>query len=693
MTAKIQRGLVVLFLGLGAWVTATARPLTVEDLVGFDRLSQPVASPDGQSVLYTLRETQLSSNRGSFAIYRLKLNQLNSQPTRISSKDASAQDAHFSNDGRAIYYLANHNDTSQLFRVAVNTKDDSVATPQLASSLPLDIDAYWLSPDGRHILLSLSVYADCDSVTCTADRYKTVTQRPSQGQLYTQLFIRHWDQYSDGRRSQLFLGTLDAEGKLEASLIRLTHIDGDIPSKPFGGESEVAFSPDGKQVYFTVRLAGKTEPWSTNFDIYSIDLDGRNLRNLTVNNLAWDTDPLLSADGKTMYYRAMSVPGAEADKFRIMSMDLKTGVRKELSPNFDRSAGNLQFTANGKGLLTSVDDHGNHVLYVINLKNGSAEALTERGHVADFVSTRNGIVVALDSLTHPADLYQLDGRGHLNPLTHVNDAKLAEIEFSQPSVFTFKGFNNDTVQGTVFKPVGYKPGQKYPVAFLIHGGPQGSWTDSFSYRWNPQTYAGLGYAVVTIDFHGSTGYGQAFTDAISEHWGDRPLEDLQKGWAAALSQYEFLDGRRACALGASYGGFMINWIAGHWHTPASGSWRCLVNHDGIFDSRAMYYTTEELWFEEHENGGTPWSNPAAYEKFNPVNAVNEWRVPMLVVQGAHDYRVPIGQGIGTFTALQRRGIESELLMFPTENHWVLSPQNSLQWHHSVEAWLKQWLQQ
>jgi dipeptidyl aminopeptidase/acylaminoacyl peptidase len=695
MLVKSHRGWVVLVLGLGLGMGqwAQTRPLTVEDLVGFNRISQPVVSPDGQTLVYNVRETVLAANKAHTGLYALQLSSPTSSASRITPSTLNPQDPHFSPDGQALYFLSTHNDVTQLFRANHSNKTATFDTPTVVSALPVDIDAYWLSPDSHHVLLSIAVYPDCETLACTAERLKKTAEHPTQGQVYTQLFVRHWDQYSDGRRSQLFVGTLDDNGKLAGAVSRLTHIDGDIPSKPFGGESEVSFSKDGNTVYFNVRVAGKSEPWSTNFDIYSINLDGHNLKNLTESNLAWDADPLPSADGQTLYYRAMSVAGAEADRFRVMSLDLKTGSRKEVAPNFDRSVGALQWSADGKNLLTTVDDHGTHLLYLINPKNGSAKALTERGHVSEFVPTRNGMIIALDSLTHPTDLYRLDGKGSVTALTHVNEDKLAAIEFSQPEVFSFKGYNNEPVQGTVFKPVGYKPGQSYPVAFLIHGGPQGSWMDSFSYRWNPQTYAGLGYAVVTIDFHGSTGYGQAFTDSISEHWGDRPLEDLQKGWAQALSQYPFLDGKRACALGASYGGFMINWIAGHWHTPSSGAWRCLVNHDGVFDTRAMYYTTEELWFAEHENGGTPWTRPDAFEKFNPAAAVGEWRIPMLVVQGARDYRVPIGQGISAFTALQRRGIESELLLFPTENHWVLSPQNSIQWHHSVEAWLKRWLPQ
>ena len=252
--------------------------------------------------------------------------------------------------------------------------------------------------------------------------------------------------------------------------------------------------------------------------------------------------------------------------------------------------------------------------------------------------------------------------------------------------FSFTGWNGDTVYGYVVKPADFDPAKTYPVAFLIHGGPQGSMANDFHYRWNPQVYAGAGFAAVMIDFHGSTGYGQTFTDSISQHWGDRPLEDLQKGWAAALAKYPFLDGGRACALGASYGGFMVNWIAGNWNAP----FKCFVSHDGEVDTRSMGFTTEELWFDEWERGGTPWEVPENYERFNPFNHVKDWVKPMLIVHSAKDYRISIDQGIGAFTILQRRGVPSRFLTFPDENHWVLKPQNSVQWHDEVLGWIKRW---
>jgi len=300
------------------------------------------------------------------------------------------------------------------------------------------------------------------------------------------------------------------------------------------------------------------------------------------------------------------------------------------------------------------------------------------------------IAVSQANLQSGAQLYKLKlGSNQMMQLTHQNEALLANVKFGDYEQFSFAGAKGETVYGYVVKPWNAKSGGKYPIAFLVHGGPQGSFGNEWGYRWNPQTYAGAGYAVVMIDFHGSTGYGQAFTDAISQDWCGAPLEDLQKGMAAAVAKFPWLDRSRACALGASYGGYMMNWIEGNW----ADGFRCIVNHDGVFDTRSMYYSTEELWFNEWENGGPYYAVPGKHEQFNPANYVTKWKTPMLVVQGDLDFRIPTTQGLGAFTALQRQGIESKLVVFPDENHWVLKPANSVLWHHTVLDWLDQHLKQ
>jgi dipeptidyl aminopeptidase/acylaminoacyl peptidase len=667
---------------------AASHPFDVHDLVMMNRVGDPQLSPDGSKVAFQMRETGYAENRGVTGIWVLDLATKDAKPVRMTDKALNASSPRWSADGKSVYYLAQAkgDEYTRVWRMAATPG----SAPQSETPWPADINTFKLSPDGATILLSIDVYEDCAEHLCTKRPPKAGIEKTT-GKIYDRLFVRHWDTWSDGRRSQLYIAPAltPRGGKASVALPRLLSkgIDGDVPSKPFGDDTEFAFSPDGKTVYFDVRIAGKTEPWSTNFDVYSVPSDGSSApKNLTAANLAWDAYPLPSHDGKTLYYLAMKVPGFEADRFGIMALDLASGKTQELDPKWDSSAGPLQLSADGKTLYTTTDDNGDHPLFAIDIASGKATRLVGDGTVAAFDAGAKGdIIIERHDFEHPADLYRY-ADGKLAQITEVNAARLADVRFSKATWFTFKGWNNETVHGYVMPPVDVKPGQKYPVAFLIHGGPQSPWTNEFHYRWTPETYAGAGFGVVAINFHGSPGYGQAFTDSISQHWGDRPLEDLQKGWAAALKQFPYLDGSRACALGASYGGYMTYWIAGVWNQP----WKCLVDHDGVFDTRMMYYATEELWFEEHENGGTQYEHPQNYEKFNPIDHVKDWRVPMLVVHSDRDYRIPLSQGLSAFTALQRRGIPSEFLHFPDENHWVQKPHNSVLWHDTVLGWLKKY---
>jgi dipeptidyl aminopeptidase/acylaminoacyl peptidase len=673
---------------LAADADATApHPFSIRDLVMMDRVGDPQLSPDGRYALFAVRATDYAANKGVTSIYVMDLDKP-PQAVKVVEKGSSAR---WAPDGKSIYYVAPKDGTAQVFHRGFDAGQGGkglalTASPgEAITDAPLDVNAFKLSPDGSKLLLSYEVFTDCADLSCTKERLDGREKDKSTGTVYDKLFVRHWDTWADGRRNQLFIA--DANTPSQPVLLS-KGIDGDVPGKPEGSEDEFSFSPDGKMVFFDVRIAGKTEPWSTNFDIYGVPADGSaNPTNLTADNLAWDANPLVSPDGKTLYYTAMKEPGSEADRFGIWALDLASGSKHEVNPSWDRSSGALQISADGKTLYTTADDNGQHPLFAIDVATGKATTLVTDGSVSAYAVGAKKILLSRDDLKRPADLYTADLKGKgLKQITHYNAKRLKAAQVGEPEFFTFKGWNNETVQGYVVKPVGYKKGKTYPVAFIIHGGPQGAMTNSWSYRWNAQTYAGQGFAVVTVNFHGSTGYGQAFTNAISGDWGGKPLEDLKDGWAAALQKYSFLDGNRACALGASYGGYMVYWMAGNWNQP----WKCFVDHDGVFDARAMYYDTEELWFEEKENGGTQFDHPENYERFNPINHVKDWRVPMLIVHSGHDFRIPDTQGLGAFTALQRRGIPSKLLHFPDENHWVLKPQNSVQWHETVNAWLKQW---
>ena len=664
---------------------AAPRGFTVEDMVSMERVGSPAVSPDATRVVYTVRETDLAKNRGHTELWMIDLRASKPVPQRLTSNAASSSDPEWSASGDAVYFLSGRSGSSQVWRLPIAGGEATRVT-----DLALDVDNFRLAPNGDRIALSMAVFRDCPDLACTKVRVDKTEQDKTRGKVYDRLFVRHWDTWSDGRNAVLFSAPIDSSGRVSAAPTSVSgSLDGDVPSKPFGDREEYRFSPDGKTIVFSVRIAGKTEAWSTNFDLFSVPAAGGAApRNLTPENPAWDAKATYSPDGRTIAYLAMARPGFEADRYQIMLMDVASGAKRKLAESWDRSPGSIAWSADGKTLVADAEDMGNHRLFAVDAASGKVRALTDRGSIGAFDVRRDTVVYAQSNLQSGAQLFSVKlGGGKAVQLTHQNEDRLADVKFGDFEQFSFAGANGDTVHGYVMKPWNAAPGAKYPIAFLVHGGPQGSFGNGWSYRWNPQVYAGAGYATVFIDFHGSTGYGQKFTDSISGDWGGKPLEDLQKGLAAAVAKYPWLDRERSCALGASYGGYMMNWIEGNW----PNGFKCIVNHDGVFDARGMAYASEEQWFTDWESGGTYFNVPDNYERFNPVNFVSKWKTPMLVVQGDLDFRIPTTQGLGTFTALQRRGIESRLMVFPDENHWVLKPGNSLLWHHTVLGWLDQHL--
>jgi acylaminoacyl-peptidase len=670
-------------------------PFNATDLVLLERVSDPHISPDGHWVAYQLLETDLAGNRSLSSLWLAPIPEgrvPGSEPRyarRLTAPGVSSYAPRWRSDGKLLFFLSTRSGTAQVWRL-----DLAGGEAQPSTHGPLEVGSFSLAPDGRHLVVSMHVFPDCDTLDCSKHRFEERAAHKEAGRLYDRLFIRHWDFWADGTRSQLFVYALDEQGIALGTPVWLTRgLDADMPSKPFGDDNEWSFTPDSRELIFAARIAGQREPWSTNFDLYRVGIDGAAPpRNLTADNPAWDTGPAVSPDGRTLAYRAMKRPGFEADRFGVLLKDLITGETRELVPDWDRSALALRWSGDGRVIYTVAYDEGQRRLFEIELASRRIVPLSNLGTLRGFDAGRSGVVYALDNLGGPAQLYHVDLRNAtVAQFTHHDGEKLAGFTLGEYQPFTFRGWNNEPVHAYLVKPVGYEAGRKYPVVLLIHGGPEESLGNEFHYSWNAQTFAGAGYAVLLIDFHGSPGYGQAFTDAVRGHWGDRPLEDLQKGWSYALGAFPFLDGTRACALGGSYGGYMVNWIEGNWRVGGSSPWKCLVSHDGVFDSRMMGYTTDELWFEEWEHEGAPFEQPQNYERFNPVNHVADWSVPMLVIHGGLDYRVPLEQGIGAFTALQRRGIASQFLYFPDEGHWVLKPQDTVQWHETVEAWLKRWM--
>ena len=671
-----------LLVGAGTALAADTHPFSVHDMLAMDRISDPRLSPDGRLVAFTVRVTDLDANKGRTDIYLADVD--GTWTKRLTSHEASDTSPRWSRDGKWLYFLSARSGSQQVWRLSMAGGEAEAVTHE-----PLDVDNLEVALDGQYLLFSLAVFPGKTPAE-TKTRLDEIEKAKATGMLFDHLFVRHWDTWSDGTRNHLFSYPLPGGPARDL----MAAMDADCPSKPFGGSEEFAASPDGKTVAFSVKNVGREEAWSTNFDLYEVPADGKAAPRQLTTNPAWDTQPRFAPDGKTLAYLAMDRPGYEADRYHFVLRTLAGGAERRIdlradgSPRGDRSPSEFVWSADGKELYCTADHLGQHAVFAVDAATGKARILVGAGAALSPQPAAAGrLLYGMHSLLGPTELYTVNLRGGApRGVTRLNAAKMAAARCGKPEQFKFAGAKGDTVYGYIVTPADFDARKKYPVAFLIHGGPQGSFGNDFHYRWNPQAYAGAGYAVVMVDFHGSTGYGQAFTDAINQDWGGAPYDDLMMGLDFALAKYPFLDRERIGALGASFGGYMIDWVAGK-----TQRFKCLVNHDGDFDQEMAYYDTEELWFPEWEHGGVPWEHPENYRRFSPVDLVKNWKTPMLVVHGGKDYRVVVTQGLATFTALQRRGIPSKLLYFPDENHWVLKPANSILWHETVLGWLDQWL--
>ncbi|MGI2258287.1 prolyl oligopeptidase family serine peptidase [Shewanella sp. GXUN23E] len=667
--------------GASSFALADSNPgFTVQDLVKLNKQHSAVVSHNGNTLVYGLTVKD-EDGKSESELYSLDLTRADAKPVQLTGVKGTEHSVAFAPDDAAIYFIAARDGTSQLYKMPMQGGE----AIQL-SALPVGVDGFKLSADGKQVALQLRVFPECDTLECSAEKFKAQADKPNAGREYEQLMVRHWDTWHDHARNHIFVAPIDGN-KLGKPVDVTAGLDTEVPPKPFSGNEEVTFTPDGKYVVYAAKAPSKDQAWTTNYDLWQVPVTGGEAKNLTPDNRAWDAQPVFSADGRYLAYLAMKRPGFEADRFGIMLRDNVTGQEREVAPLWDRSPSSLQFGADGKTLYVTAQDLGQVSIFEINPQFGDVKTVYNDGSNSVVAITDERIIFSHKSLVEPGDIYSVDKEGNnLKRLTDTNKDKLAKVKFGEFEQFSFKGWNNETVYGYWLKPANYQPGKKYPVAYLVHGGPQGSFGNNFSHRWNPQLWAGAGYGVVMVDFHGSTGYGQAFTDSITQDWGGKPLEDLQKGLAAVGEQQKWLDVSNACALGGSYGGYMMNWIQGNWND----GFKCLVNHAGLFDMRSMYYVTEELWFPEFEFGGQYKDNKALYEKFNPVNYVENWQTPMLVIHGEKDFRVPYGQGLAAFTYMQRNNIPSKLLMFPTENHWILSGDNLEQWYANVLGWMDTW---
>ncbi|PKP98967.1 MAG: peptidase S9 [Alphaproteobacteria bacterium HGW-Alphaproteobacteria-13] len=666
---------------------ASARPMTDVDLATLNRVAAPAASADGRWIAFQMTETEGESYQRSTGLWLIDRNARGAEPVRIADTPGKNEsDPAFHPDG-SLFFLSNSSGSDQVWRIDPKGGGAAQVTDTRA-----DVAGFKISPDGKRLLAWGDIARECTDFGCDAAD-KSERPGPGTGRLYKDGvgFVRHWDSWeTPGTYSRPFVFDLEG-GKATAARAVDSGLIGDSPSKPFGGGEELAWGADSRTVYFTLRKADRAEPTSTNLDIYSWLVDSRMMPvNLTQANEATDTLPTPSPDGKWLAYAAMARPGYESDRQVLMLRNLDNGETRALTEAWDRSVASIAWAPDGKSLYVTAQDLLDTPVFRVDAASGKVERLrasTEQweGSIGNVTPLPGGaLLYSRNSIAVPADLWLRDARGKVARLTDVNRAQLAEIDPVTVQRLSFQGANGDTVWGQIVKPA--NAAGKLPVAFLVHGGPQGSFSNGWSTRWNMRLFSAPGYAVVTVDFHGSTGYGQAFTDSINQDWGGKPLEDLKLGLAAAGRQDAGIDTANACALGGSYGGYMMNWIAGNW----PDGFRCLVNHAGVFDLRAMAFETEEQWFDEWDHGG-PWWQRSDAERWNPVNHVTKWKTPMLVIHGEKDFRIPYSQSLAAFSALQRQGVESELLIYPDENHWILKGANSVQWYQTVFGWLERHL--
>jgi dipeptidyl aminopeptidase/acylaminoacyl peptidase len=652
--------------------SATAgTPFTVTEMMKLERIADPQVSPDGSLVAFAQTEVDLARASRNTDLWLVPV--AGGEPRRITQDAASDSRPRWSPDGRRLAFLSKRNKESQVWLL-----DLGGGEPRELTSLTTGVDAFaWI--DARRLLLVTRVFPDCGADDACNSKRLAEAGRGSSARVYDELLYRHWDTWDDGRRSHLLTAPLDG-----GPAIDLTPGDGDAP--PFSlGDEDWAVSPDGQEACFS-RKDVKDEAWSTNADLYVVATTGGAPRRVGTSP-GYDGACRYSPDGRTLAWRAQMRAGYESDRWQVMVLDRQTGAVRGLTPDFDLQVDPVSFSADSKTIYFTAEEAGQSHVFAVPTAGGPVRPVLGGGSFGALSPLPDGktILATQVSLTFPAEIVRFgaDGRG-LARVTRVNDAFLAGFSLRPGESVSFTGAAGKSVQAWIVRPPDFDPAKKYPLLVLVHGGPQGAWDDGWSYRWNPEVFASAGYVVFMPNPRGSTGWGQAFTDDINHDWGGKAYEDVMKGTDFA-EMLPYVEKGHTSAAGASYGGYMIDWIAGH-----TDRFRALVTHDGVFDLVSEYGATEELWFPEWEFGGPYWENPAMYERWSPRAFVKGFKTPTLVVHSEKDYRVPIEQGLGMFTALRRQGIPARLLVFPDENHWVLNPVNSVRWYDEVIGWLDRW---
>jgi dipeptidyl aminopeptidase/acylaminoacyl peptidase len=653
-----------------------SRPFTINDLLKVRRVSDPQLSPDGRWIAYTIADTDKAANKRITQIYLISSD--GGEPRLITNEKQSSSSPRWSPDGKHLAFVSARDGEAQIWTI----EPSESAVAKKVTSISTGADGPVWSPDGKWIAFTSEVYPDCSNDECNKQRAEQIAQTKLRAKVVDRLLYRHWNSWKEGKRTHVFVASTETGQSRD-----LTPGDYDAPPFSLGGPTDYAFSPDSKELAFA-RNTDKDEARSTNGDIFTVPVSGGDARRITGDNPANDLSPAYSPDGGYLAYRAQSRPGFESDRWRLMLYDRKTGQSHSLTDQFDSSVEAFTFSADGQKIYFSALEHGHQPVYELSISGGPIKKLINEGVNDDVQASADGktLIFTRQTFTQPIDIYKADVTGlGVTRLTKANDSLLSDFALKPAEEISWEGAGGAKTYGYVVKPPNFTATRKYPLVVLIHGGPQGAWNDSWSYRWNPQLFAAAGYVVLMPNPRGSFGYGQKFVDEISGDWGGKVYTDIMNG-AVYVASMPYIDRDRIGAAGGSYGGYMVNWLEGHNNDPRL-KFSVLVSHDGVYNLTSMYGATEELWFPEWEFKGTPWTNPEMYAKWSPHMFVKDFKTPMLVIHGEMDYRVPIGEGLQLFTALQRQGVESKLLVFPDEGHWVLKPQNSELWYNTVLGWL------
>ena len=654
-------------------------PITFDDLIQLHRVGDPKISPDGKWVAYAVSTPDMNANRNASNVWIVSTSGGTPMQLTQSGHDSAPE---WSPDAKTLAFLSSREGNSQVYLLSMDGGEAHAVT-----HLSTGADLVKWSPDGKTIAFTSSVYPDCKDDPCNKKRDEEKDKNKVKAHVYEQLLYRHWTHWFEGKRSHVFVTAADGSGEPRDLTAGANY---DVPPDERGGPSDINFSPDSKEICFT-SVTDKMEAISTNADLFLVPVTGGEPKRITANP-AFDGNPVYSPDGRFIAYHAQLTPGYESDRWRVMLYDRQNGKSENLSERFDRSANELTWSADSKTIYFTAENETLQPIYALAARSGAEpKKIVAEGFNTGLTLSGDGKTLAFErtGLTMPAELFTANSDASAaRQLTHHNDPILAKVEMNEPETFWFESKDGTRVQALLIRPPTSEAAKKNPLLVVLHGGPQTMWSNAWGYRWNAQVFSAAGYVTLMINRRGSTGYGQKFTDEITNDWGGKPYDDVMKGIDVALAKYKFIDGARIAAAGGSYGGYLADWIATH-----TGRFKTIISHAGIFDKVSMY-ATEELWFEEHDMQGTPWSNPESYRKWAPVTYAAElgkFKTPTLVVCGERDYRVPYTQSLEFFNALQRQGVPSKLVVFPDEGHWVLKPQNAQFWYKTFLDWLAQWM--